>query len=265
MDHKQSPCAQCGSNPDYYAEGYTVSHRRLELTGVILFALASVLCGWQWWTLVGSYEGSNLTWIVGGALVSSLLFSDWVSGFVHWLADNWGSVDLPWVGPNFVRPFRHHHVDPHAMTHHDFVELNGNNCLVSLSEFAVAWAVMTYASTETGLFWGLFLLSSAYWILGTNQFHAWAHTPNPPVWLRFLQSTRLVLHPAHHRKHHQHPHSCNYGITNGWTDPLMSGLNIYAGIEWSVRKILGAKPEHRKNDFSAETSTSFVTQTQHDG
>ena len=57
--------------------------------------------------------------------------SDFLSGFVHWAGDTVGDESTPIFGPNFVRPFRFHHVDPEDITRHDFVETNGNNCIVA--------------------------------------------------------------------------------------------------------------------------------------
>ena len=74
----------------------------------------------QWW------------WLIGGGILGGALFSDFASGLVHWAADNWGSPEWPLVGSSFIRPFRNHHFDPMALTRHDFIELNGNNCIVAL-------------------------------------------------------------------------------------------------------------------------------------
>ena len=59
------------------------------------------------------------------------IVSDFLSGFVHWAGDTVGDETTPIFGPNFVTPFRYHHVDPEDITRHDFVETNGNNCIVA--------------------------------------------------------------------------------------------------------------------------------------
>lgn len=40
------------------------------------------------------------------AAVLGVITADFGSGFVHWMADSYGSVELPIFGRNFIRPFR---------------------------------------------------------------------------------------------------------------------------------------------------------------
>lgn len=235
------------------ADGYTRGHRVLEITGIAAFFSLLALCtGRLVLTLIAA---DKVMWLwTAMALLAGLLAADLVSGIVHWAADNWGTAQWPLVGASFIRPFRHHHVDPEEMTRHDFVELNGNNCIVSIPAFLGAWATIgasTFVTTRAA-----FLISLAFWVFLTNQFHAWAHTRTPPSLVRWLQSWSLILTPRNHDVHHTFPHAANYCITTGWMNPVLTKIRFFETLEWIITGITGVLPVHAQLQNQASKGTT---------
>jgi len=189
------------------------------------------------------------------ANVAAMLFADFAGGLVHWSCDTWGTLNSPLVGNSFIRSFREHHVDPYAITRHDWFEANGDSCMVTIP-------VIAYVATQTGLpyvpdetvalykFLCVWLTFVAFWVMMTNQIHKWAHQLESqcPTWVKYLQKSRLILSRPHHNVHHTDPFDAYYCITNGWTNSFLMKIGFWRRAEWVVSKITGLKP--REDDFT---------------
>lgn len=139
------------------AGGYSPAYRALDTLSIGAFlALCAALVD-----VVGERTWLHVLFGFAGPLVADL-----VTGMVHWAADTWGTVRWPVVGPLFIRTFREHHVDPMAITRHDFVETNGSNAMVTLPLLAAA-AWLGSPSLAAAVLW------LCLWVMATNQLHKW--------------------------------------------------------------------------------------------
>jgi len=183
-------------------------------------------------------------WPMFSLTILAYLFADFISGFFHWMADTWGTVNTPLAGKVFVRPFREHHVDEMAITRHDFFEVNGANCLISIP-FMTAAHFLPLDSL-----WGRYAaFFVAMWLLGifcTNQFHKWAHLEERPAYVEWMQRHRLILSHEHHQVHHQAPHTRYYCITSGWLNEPLYRSRFFPVLERIVTRVTGMVP--RKDD-----------------
>jgi hypothetical protein len=234
--------------------GYTPAVRRLEWASIVIYV---VLVGWLAIRLAPYVSGSP--WLVASAALLAYLAADFVSGLVHWAADSWGSPDLRLVGPAFLRPFREHHLDPLAITRHDFVEMNGNNCLISVPTLGIALWVSPGTDGTGSLFVSSFLGALVLWVLMTNQFHSWAHLKAPRGWVAALQRLHLVLPPAHHAIHHTRPYNTHYSITVGWMNWPLGWMRFYPALEWCITACTGALP--RRDDLGTRAAEAVMAET----
>lgn len=198
----------------------------LDSAAIALFALFGALLIYSGITsfAVTSQNSEFLAAKILLMVLAAWLSADFVSGLVHFLADNFGNPDTPFFGKVFIYAFREHHVDPKAITRHSFIETNGANCLVSLPPMIYIWVATSPTHDYLlRLYFVLFFLS----IFLTNQIHKWSHMDLPPRLVGALQSAHVILPVAHHAVHHAAPHDKYYCITCGWLNWPLQKLQFF--------------------------------------
>jgi hypothetical protein len=227
------------------AEPSAPVHAFLEYSTALIFP---VLFGLNLhWASVRLYE-LELLWLVALAIPLSVLGGDFISGVVHWAADTYCSETTPVVGPSLVKPFRQHHLYPRDICTHNLVETVGNVCILAVPVLSVCLYLL-WLLPESG--WLAFavvcvaLMAAA--TVATNQFHKWAHQESPSPFARWLQRTRLVLEPSHHKVHHTEPFNMHYCITNGWLNPLLNRIKFFRRLEATLR-FLGIETAKAKDE-----------------
>jgi hypothetical protein len=212
---------------------YSRGHRLMEIAGIAgLFALL----GFVAWRLVRGVTTVGQAIGVLVFLTVGYFVTDFISGFVHWAGDTLGSETMPILGAHFVKPFRFHHVDQKDITRHDFIETNGNNCILSVL-LMLHVAILMPRAPGFFFYYGALMFSIALFTLGTNQFHKWAHSDPAELspLVRGLQRTGLILSPDHHRTHHTAPYETYYCITHGMLNPLLARAKFFRHAERVVK------------------------------
>ncbi|XP_067410355.1 plasmanylethanolamine desaturase 1 [Emydura macquarii macquarii] len=224
------------------AELYSPGKRLQEWISVILcFSLIS----FNFYNLL-FYLSLDHTFSVIVGIFAGIITADFLSGLVHWGADSWGSVELPIVGKAFIRPFREHHIDPTAITRHDFIETNGDNCmmtLVPLANMAYKFVSLSPEELYQTCPWECYVFALAIFVTFTNQIHKWSHTYfGLPCWVIFLQDWHVILPRKHHRIHHVSPHETYFCITTGWLNYPLEKIGFWKCLENVIQGVTGEKP-----------------------
>lgn len=219
---------------DTAEEGFS-AFRLLQTIAFIAFGATSIVLTIE---IVEGAQTFGRLWLILIVVLAAYALADFVSGFVHFLADNFGSPETPLFGKAFVMPFREHHKDPTGILRHPFMIANGNNCLVALPPLLVILVFVPVDTSFGGYVFGTFFLAFSLAIFLTNQFHKWAHMETPPRLVAWFQARGLILSKAHHDIHHVSPFDTYYCITAGWWNPLLQRIRFFERIALVIHRIL---------------------------
>lgn len=213
---------------------YSGGMRKVEVLSLVLFGgLFGIL-----FFRVLNYDGVDIFQFFVSISIG-YVGADFVSGVVHWFADTWGTLKWPIIGNSFIRSFREHHVDPLAITRHDFVEANGASAIAALP---VLLACLYTSHNGIGNY---VFVASLMWLcifsVATSQFHKWSHQKCPTPAVRFLQNYRIILSPKHHDIHHLDLDR-HYCMTTGWLNPILNKVGFFRSLEFLVQKVFSAVP-----------------------
>ena len=220
-------------DPDEVTKDAPRALRVVQFAGYLVFF---GLMGWLAISIIRGYSANGTWWVVALSVILGYLVADLLSGIVHFLADNFGSPDTPFVGQGFVLPFRQHHVDPMGITRHGFFIANGNNALVCLPVLVPVAMFVPIGSSAVGYAAGVFAFVMLLAVFLTNQTHKWAHMETVPRPIRWMQNAGLILSKSHHDIHHVRPYNTHYCITVGAWNSLFEKYRVFDHSERLIRR-----------------------------
>ena len=164
--------------------------------------------------------------------IGTVLAADFVAGMVHWLEDAYVREDTPIIGKYIARPNIVHHHYPRYMTRHNW--------------WQTSWDLFLFSATLVVAAWFFGLLSWEVWVFAVlsanaNEFHKWEHRTrkeNGRI-ISFLQDIRLLQTAKHHAKHHTDPKESHYCTVTNFLNPVLDGVNFWAGLEWLLARTIG--------------------------
>jgi len=180
-------------------------------------------------------------------IILTVLFADFVSGFIHWFEDAYGHENWPITGRLITKPNILHHHDPRHFTRNNWLRSSWDLICLGGIILAVSWA----CGLLTWQVWLFVILGS-----NANQFHKWAHrtAAENGIIINFLHRIRLLQTPRHHARHHTNPKESHYCVLTNFLNPILDRIGLWQELEWIIWKLFGVRRR-------VDTSTSKIQST----
>lgn len=162
-----------------------------------------------------------------------LLFADFITGFFHFLLDQYGSPKSRFF-KNAIKINLAHHDDPRKMTERSYWELTKDSWKLAIVIIALLTAVF-------GFHWELILL--LFFGANTNIVHKWSHMTKQdrPYIATVLQKLHLTQNKHQHALHHRRPFDSNFCILTHLCNPFLERIHFWKGVV-NLLKVFGIKP-----------------------
>ncbi|XP_078428622.1 fatty acid desaturase A [Wolffia australiana] len=171
------------------------------------------------------------------AAAAGYFLADLGSGVFHWAIDNYGDASTPAVGSQ-IEAFQGHHRFPWTITRREFA----NNLHALGRAVAAALLPVTAGAGDAGAL--AFAASFAGFVMFSQQFHAWSHTPKsrlPPAVVA-LQDAGLLVSRRQHALHHRAPYNNNYCIVSGVWNEFLDESSAFEALEMVIFFRFGVRP-----------------------
>ena len=188
-----------------------VVYRHLgKLVAVVIVAL-QLAC-----LAVLPWEAAGPAWIL--LFLLAYVLADFINGLIHMAmdhAEDYTSI----IGPLVAAFHRHHHVPRYRDRPAPLVFLAENGMKYWLAVYMILLtAALPFLPTPLVFLLLMFSLLSSVAELSHYLCHNSTHCV-----VRALQRTRVLLHPDHHRAHHEADNT-HYAFLNGMSDPLINRI-----------------------------------------
>ena len=157
---------------------------------------------------------------------------DFLSGFVHWFFDTQVEPSESLAG-RIAIDFLDHHVRPGRTAEVGFfVSAHRPALFVTLPLVTLATVLTLPAIPAAVIFW------AGFFSMLVPQTHKEAHLSENHAITKWLQKSRLILHPQSHQKHHD-DNSQSYCVFTGWLNPVLDQVQFWRLMERVFNAIRG--------------------------
>ena len=164
-------------------------------------------------------------------LLSLVLLTDFVTGFVHFWIDQYGREDMPLIGKSVISLNINHHQHPMQMTQRSYWSL-------TWSSWALGGVILLFWFLVFGkLDWEIIFLV-VYGAQG-NIIHKWAHSTKTQngKFITSLQNWKIIPNKHQHRHHHNAPFDTFFCVQTVFLNPILEKIKFWDGLVWMLTHI----------------------------